>query len=901
MQQVHHLRLKHWAMLVLLLIADSGFSQGKLDSIKVNVTQEQPLLDVLKAIEQQKALQFFYIEKWLAPIRVPIEFHGQSLSSVFKKSFEGTPISFVLINETQVIFLKDETFERARQQAINDARQRQKTVKKIVIGNPQRPAPGRSYRVEGTFINENDLPVNGVSLLIDQTGNGTLTDQSGKFGISLTPGEHFITISHVNYQPVVIDLEMYGNGTMNLTLADNPVFLDDVVVTGQAIADRPVGQTILKVAELKRAPTFLGEVDIVKQVQQEAGVTTVGEITTGFNVRGGSVDQNLVLLDGVPVYNTAHALGFFSAFHSDAIGSLSFYKAGIPATYGGRTSSVLNVIGKTGNKQQWRYKAGIGMISSYALAEGPIRKDTSSLLFSFRTTYSNWMLRAIQSNYVDLQNSSAKFFDGNFKYTSRIRKNSNVTVSGYISQDAFRLVNDTTFQWRNIAVSARYDTQLPDNWFANITAGVGHYQFGLKDDEPNQAFEMNYSLLNPIMKVDFAHEGNHKINVGLQGNFYQFKPGYLEPGQSSELKSITIPDENAWELGLYLSDEFTIKERLTVEAGLRYVLYLRTGPGVTREYEAGKPRLNQHVIDSTTYLAGELMNNYHGPEPRLGVRYSLSKRSTIKLGFHRLYQFMHLVTNTAAPTPVDIWQLSNTYFKPQVAHQVSLGYFWGDRETKYDFSIDGFAKQIDNTLDYKDGASLILNQRLETALLTGVTKSYGIEFSVTKKTGRWVGSGNYTYSRSLRQVKTLFESEQVNEGDWYPSNYDQPHVLNVTWRYNISRRYFFSGNFVYHTGRPISMPSAFYTVNGVPISDFSERNGFRLKDYHRMDLAFIAEGNHKRKKIWDGTWTLSFYNVYARKNPYSIFFQQDANGRLKPYQLSLIGAVIPSLSYSIKI
>jgi hypothetical protein len=886
---------------LLLLQVLTVQSQGKLDSLAIAITQEQPLLSLLNSVEQEKEFKFFYIDKWLTPFRVPQELSGQSLGNILKQTFEGTPISFVLINNNQVIFLKEEEFERARQQTLSDARHRQKIIRKLTIGNPKQPAPGRTYRLEGTLINENDLPVNGASLQIDQSGAGALTDQVGKFSIYLVPGEHFITISHVNYQPVVVDLEIYGNGTMNHVLLDNPVYLDEVVVTGQAMAERPVGQTMLKVAELKRAPTFMGEVDVVKQVQQDAGVTTVGEISTGFNVRGGGVDQNLVLLDGVPVYNTAHALGFFSAFNADAIGNVSFYKGSIPANFGGRTSSVLSVSGKTGDKQRWRYRGGIGMISSNIMAEGPIRKDTSSLLFSLRTTYSNWMLRAIQSNYVDLKNTSAKFYDGNFKYSSRINSNSQLTVSGYVSQDAFRLVNDTTFQWRNLALSVRYDTQINPNWFASITGGLGQYSFSLEDDDLTQAFKLNYSLLNPVLKADFSREGKHKINTGMQSNFYLFKPGRLQRGPQSDLRSIAMTNENAVELSFHLADEFSIGKNLSVEAGMRYVFYLRLGPGTVYSYENGKPITSSNVSDSVQYRNGELMKTYHGPEPRLGVRYNLNEQSSVKLGYNRLYQFMHLVTNTAAPTPVDIWQLSNTYFRPQIANQISLGYFNGTSESKFDYSVEAFGKQINNTLDFKDGADLILNKQLETALLPGITNSYGVEFSTTKKKGKWIGSANYTYSRSLRKTYTPYPAEQINEGKWYPSNYDQPHIVNVTWRYNISRRYFFSGNFTYHTGRPISMPSAFYVINGIPVSDFRERNRYRLDDYHRLDLALIAEGNHKLKKIWDGTWTLSFYNVYARKNPYSVFFKQDELGRLRPYQLSLVGAIIPSLSYSIKL
>lgn len=887
--------------LSIFLLIDFAHAQTRLDSIWISVTETKPLLQFIEEVEQRERLRFFYIDKWLTPFRVQQENKEQTLADVLKKTLDGTPLSFACINRNQIIFIRNQALEQYRQQALNKAKQSQKQVKKILIGDPVHPGMTRPYGLSGSISNENNLPVNGASLQVDQTNVGTLTDELGKYSIMLGPGEHVLTVSHVNYLSIIIDLEIYNSGTLNLTLDDNPIFLDEVVVTGQSLSEQSVGQVSLKVAELKRAPTFLGEVDIVKQVQQQAGVTTVGEISTGFNVRGGGVDQNLILFDGVPVYNASHALGFFSAFHADAIGNMSFYKSAIPSAFGGRTSSVLNVQGKTGDKQRWRYKAGFGMVSSYLMAEGPIRKDTSSLLVSFRTTYSNWMLRAMRSNYLDLKNSAASFYDGNFKYSSRVGSKGSLSLSGYISQDAFQLVNDTTFQWRNVAVSVRYDHPLRNQWFGSVMAGLGQYSFSLHDDEPTEAFNLKYNLLNPVLKVDFAREGLHKLNFGWQGQFYQFSPGNLKAGIESQLKNIDIVRENAFELSFYAFDEFAINPKIYLEAGLRYTLYLRAGPGTTKLYESGKPIAEENQIDSISYLKGQVMKAYHGPEPRLGVRYNLNQEASIKVGYHRLYQFMHLVTNTAAPTPVDIWQLSNRYFRPQLAHQFSLGYFKGNRESAFDYSADAFYKHINQTLDFKDGANLILNKQLETALLAGVTKAYGVEFSVTKKTGKWVGNANYTFSRSLRKDKTPFDSEQINEGRWYPSNNDQPHIVNISWRYNISRRYFFSGNFTYHTGRPISMPTAFYDINGVPVSDFSERNAYRLKDYHRMDIAFIAEGNHKRKKIWDGTWILSFYNVYQRRNPYAVFFKQDAYGRLRPYQLSLVGTMIPSLSYNIKI
>jgi hypothetical protein len=403
------------------------------------------------------------------------------------------------------------------------------------------------------------------------------------------------------------------------------------------------------------------------------------------------------------------------------------------------------------------------------------------------------------------------------------------------------------------------------------------------------------------VKLDFNYEGEHKLSFGVHHTWYDFAPGSLTPTTAeSNVKEIHMLHERSSESALYLSDAFYWREKFLLEAGLRASLYNRVGRGTTYQYAEDQPRQPQNVVDSTVYGAGENMKTYIGLEPRLSLRYTLTAFASVKLGYNRMYQYMHLVSNTAAITPVDIWQSSNTYFKPQVADQISLGYYRAILDNTYEAYVEGFYKTTDNVLDFKDGANLILNKNLETALLPGKADAYGVEVSGSKVKGRLLTTLSYTYSRSWRKVDGPLDEEKVNEGKRYPSNYDQPHVVQLTWRYGISRRIFFSGNFIYHTGRPMSLPIAGYSVDGVPVMTFSDRNKYRIPDYHRLDLAFIIEGTHKRKKILDGTWVLSFYNAYGRKNAYSVFFQDNGKGFYKPYKLSVVGSIVPSLSYSFK-
>ena len=662
-----------------------------------------------------------------------------------------------------------------------------------------------------------------------------------------------------------------------------------------------MGKTSINVEELKRLPVFLGEVDVIKQIQAQPGVSTVGEVASGFNVRGGSADQNLVLYDDIPVFNTSHALGFFSAFNADVVSNVSFYRGGIPARYGGRVSSVLDISSKEGDFKSWSGGGGIGIISAYASAGGPIRKDTTSIQLSARSTYSNWMLRSLQSNYTDLRKTAVGFFDASLKISHRVSADSKLTFSGYMSGDSFRLIGDTTFHWNNYAGIVRYDTRIGATLLSRVSLSLGRYSFAVTDDNPGNAFRLQYGVLYPSLKMDFEREGRHHLSFGLHNTWYRFEPGSIRPvGDVSAVGRRTMPAEQSLETALYASDGITLNENLFLEAGLRLSMFNRFGPTTVHRYAEGMPRSPEHIVDSVVYGTGEVSQRYIVAEPRASLRLTLADNSSLKIGYHRAAQYLHLVTNTAAITPMDIWQSSDAYFRPQISDQFSAGIYRSVRANTVEAFVEGYYKRTLNTLDFKDGADLILNPFLETALLNTEAEAYGVEFALTKVSGRLQGFVNYTWSRAFLQTVSVLEEEQINEGLRYPANHDQPHVLNLNWRYGISRRIFFSGNFVYRTGRPVSMPVAGYVVDGIPISGFSHRNRYRIPDYHRLDIAFIIEGNHKRKKILDGNWIISFYNAYLRKNAYSVFSLPDEDGFLTPYKLTVVGTVIPSVTYSFK-
>lgn len=843
----------------------------------------------------------FFLEEWLSLYEVDEHFGGYTLRQMLDELLKGSEISYTLMFDYALIFSKDPASAIERQEIISNAIIQRKSLERKIMGDKKLYRPGLSLMVSGTIRDQDKgHALGGVAISLNNNP-AKATDASGNFEFHLMPGNYVLTFHHPQYDDKLIDLQIYESGVIDIQLQETPIMLEEVVISDDMILDKTIGQTNLSISQIKRAPRFLGEVDLIKQVQSQPGVTTVGEIASGFNVRGGSTDQNLVLYDDVPIFNTSHALGLFAAFNPDAIGEVAFYRGGIPAQYGGRVSSVLNIVSRQGDFKKWTGSGGIGIISSHLTMGGPIKEDTTSILLSLRSSYSDWMLDVIKSNYKDLRNASVKFYDGSLKLSHKLNDKSKLTLAGYTSNDRFRLADDTTFYWTNVAASLRYDHALSDKLFSSASLSYGAYTFRLREEDPSTAFDLRYSITYPSLKIDFQLEGRHKLTFGLHNTYYRFSPGVLRPASGgSNAPLLKMDPENSLESSLYISDGFSLSEKLFVEAGLRFSAFNSFGPGTVYRYRTDAAREVRNIEDSVTYDAGEISKRYSAAEPRVSIRYHAGLNTSVKIGYHRMVQYMHLITNTAAITPTDIWQSSNAYFKPQIADQVSAGIFRNFSDHLFETFVEVYYKKVKNILDFKDGADLILNKYLETALIAADGNAYGVEFSVSKVKDRLQGSVSYAYSRSFRQADSPFDTEQINSGREYPANHDQPHVVNLNWRYGISRRIFFSGNFVYHTGRPVSLPTAVYTVDGVPVSDFSERNQYRIPDYHRLDLAFIFEGNHKRRKFWDGNWVFSFYNVYGRKNAYSVFFADDGHGYLKPFKLSAIGTAIPSVTYSFK-
>jgi outer membrane cobalamin receptor len=883
-----------------------SLSWGQNPNTIVNQDVGRPLAAFFDRVNQQKELQIFYHDEWVKSIEITSSDVGKTLFEYLNELLRGTDMGYSLRNGYMVVLFKDPSQALQRNQLLAQANQKRQQIERIELGRiSSMGVKGRTFKVSGRITDKDSKePLVGALVQIPDLNMAVTSGSDGSFLLLAEGGLRVMQVSYVNHEDRIIDLSLFADGFIEVQLAEIPAILEEVVIqAGRDTKSTNSGQIEINMRDVKRAPALLGEVDLIKQIQLMPGVSTVSEAASGFNVRGGSVDQNLILYDGLPVFNSSHAFGFFSTFNTEAIRDVSFFRGGIPAEYGGRVSSVLNIRSKEGDYEKWSAVGGIGIVSSNLMVQGPIRKGATSLAASFRSTYSNWALRAIQSNLIDLQNSQVSFFDGSAKVSHKFNQKTKVALSVYQSGDRFRLQDDTTYQWQTSMQSVQLDHVANSRFSFSAMIGNGRYGYQVTDDDNLNGFRLSYQIQHPTLKSDLTYQlPDHKISFGAQAIDYRFQPGKIKPLTSQSVISPTeIDTQRSLELGVYVSDQWDVSPRLQVDAGFRISSFQVVGPGTVFQYRQNAPLETTNVVDTLVYRAGEPIASFLNPEPRLSFRLRLTERGYLKGGYNRIFQYLHLITNTTAVSPVDIWLPSSSYIKPQSADQYSLGFYQSNTAKSIEWFLEAYYKKMNNVVDFKDGAELILNRQLETDLLQGTARAYGFETQISKVSGRLTGMLSYAYARSFRKISGVTPLESVNDGREFPSNFDQPHTVNLTWKYGISRRYFFTGAFTYHTGRPITIPLTAFSVENINISSFSDRNLFRVPDYHRLDIALVIEGNHKRKKFWDGTWTFSLYNAYARRNPFTVFFQEVRPGILRPFQLSVIGTVIPSISYSFKL
>ncbi|CAN5465518.1 TonB-dependent receptor [soil metagenome] len=744
-------------------------------------------------------------------------------------------------------------------------------------------------------------PIPGASLLIAETKSGARADSVGVISLNHQPGVLTMYVSAVGYirgrETVVLDF----NKRIDYFLQPRSTDLDEVDVQATR-ADKNIkavqmGQIQLSMPELKRMPVVLGEPDILKALTLQAGVTTAGEGAGGFNVRGGRADQNLVLLDGAPLFNTSHLLGFYTNVNPDLVQDVSLNKGAFSAQYGGRVSSLLLMSTRNGNKDGWRVSGGISPVSVRAVIDGPITKKLT-LIAGGRIAFPNYLLKAFPSTSV--KNSRAFFYDGNLKLTYTPDDRNTISLSAYRSQDNFRFPGDTLYGWQSNVVTGRWSYLIRPNLQLNLTALYSGYHLNVDGVTPGLTFRFTSYIEQREGKADvfYTLRQKHRIHVGVNAISYGVQTGDAQPtGENSSINPKRINPESGRELGAYVNTEWELTPRISLQAGLRYSAFAFLGPQTVYSYAENVPRSPETISDSVRYGSRQVVQTYGGLEPRLALRVQLAKNTSVKASAGRTRQYVNLISNTTAITPLDFWKLSDRYTPPQIADQVSVGVFQNFRDNAIELSVEGYYKRLQNQIEYRYGANLILNPTLETALLQAAGKAYGVEFGLASNKGRLTGQLNYTYARSLIAVQTPFDALRINGGSYYPSYIDRPHTLNVQARLAMSHNWAFSTNFVYYTGVPATYPDGQYTYNGEPVQDYSRRNADRIPDYHRLDVAFSKDTRFNKAQKRYGIWTLGIYNVYAHRNPYSIYFTR-YNQRTESYRLSVFGTMIPSIAYN---
>lgn len=757
------------------------------------------------------------------------------------------------------------------------------------------------YEVSGRVIDvATGEPLVGANIYIERQKIGASTDETGAFKLILYTGFYKLQISSTGYETDLKTINVLGSGKINFLLKDVITELDEVTIraSNTNVINREVGKEVLSISSIKELPPIGGEADIMKSLALLPGVIIAGEASSGFNVRGGGSDQNLILMDGAPLYNPSHMFGFFSAFNPNIIRDVSLYKGSIPSNYGGRGSSVVDITYKKGNFDHWVGDATLGMVSSKFSAGGPIIRDKLSVMVGGRGSYVNWLLK--QAGDADVQNSRASFYDGNVILSYAMNPKNEIEYSLYYSNDSFRFAGDTTYQWQTRAQVIKWNSTLTDHLSLHLTAIQSDYEATIKDEARFTAFDLETGILDNQIGLDFTLKPNerHTLKIGGQMKWIKVDPGTFIPREQSTLASENIISEKAQESGLFVQHNFEISKKLSVSYGVRWSNFRLMGLGSVNSYNPELQRSIENKIGETDFGNNDLIKQYNGIEPRLSFNYKLNPDLSLKGGYNRMNQYIHQVSNTNSISPVDTWKLSGPFLKPEIIDQYSIGLFRSLDKGNVEASIEGYYKDWDNVVDFKDGAELFLNDHLETELLTGKGKSYGFEAFLKKKDSRLNGWISYTFSRSLRKFDGPFKLETINRGDWYPSNFDKPHNFSMVTRYRFGAFTTMSTVLTVSTGRPLTTPGGKWTYQGQVLGAFNERNNGRIPDYHRLDvsLQFKWPSPHK---VLAGQWTLAVYNIYGRKNAFSVFFKDTLGAPPQPFRVSVIGAPFPSLSYEI--
>lgn len=850
--------------------------------------------------------------------KITLEEENSSLKSILQKIEEQTSYRFILNND---IIDVDQNFsieiiEKKIEEALallfmNSTISYKIKKHHIVLSKSKRKR--NDFTISGIITDTSTgETLLGASIIVVDRNQGVFTNEYGFYSITLPNGTHILEISYLGYTTKKLPIQLQEDINLNIELNASSSELDEVIITSSQNNKSQVksilGGTInLTASEIKRLPSLLGEPDVTRAMLTQAGINSIGEGTSGFNVRGGNVDQNLILLDEAPLYNTSHLFGLFSIFNADAVKILNLYKGETPARFGGRASSVLEIQQKNGSSKRIKGQGGLGLLFSKLSIEGPIQKDKISFLASGRRSYFDVFFPLFKGNEaVD----KFHFYDLNTKLTWKINTNNTLYASGIFAADVLKFNQeeengeggfdtDLDLGWTNTTGTLRWNHIFSNKLFSNITGIYSKYDFslGTRENLEGDNFEetVNRSVENWIFKPDFTFYPNPttQMRFGLYSNLYLFVPKI----RSTEINE-TLDKEKALELAGYFSIEKQWN-KLSLQTGLRYSWFANFGAERIAIYDPNFPQTPSTIIDYKEVKNNEISKSYFGLEPRISLKYELTNRKAFRMGYNRMFQYIHSITDQTIPLPNNIWKPAGEHIAPLEVNQFSTGYAYDTKDQDYNFLIEGYYKRFNNIVEYKNGAQSGSLGNIETELVSAEGFSYGLEISAYKNKGKLTGNANYTYSVSKRKTKSTFSTEQINSNRYFPSNFDRPHIFNLTANYKLSKKWEVGAFFTYQTGRPITQPNGRLVLDGDSFVTFSDRNAFRVPDTHRADISFTYTPTGNPKTKWKGSWNFGVYNVYGRKNAFSINTAFNEN-QLETSQISFIAAPIPFISYNFK-
>lgn len=911
---------------------------GQKDSAKAIVTidiKNVAVTEFIQLLERQTGYFFYFDAQQFDTMKLSVTATNQSLDSVLKNAFASTSFFHAIDEERNVFITKGKklNFQLGSDFAVNADNPKSNTKpqyevtfetdssevseNKVTPSTENAVLENKLYEVgERGVVNQQKTatiagyirdaktgePIAGASIYIDRTNLGATTDQYGYYTLSLPKGKHTLNIQSLGMNDSRRQVLLHNSGKLNIDLVSKVMTLKNITISAQKINNIKGTQMSVQkidIKTIKLVPVVFGEADVLRVVTTLPGVKTVGEASTGLNVRGGAADQNLILFNEATIYNPSHFFGMFSALNPEVVKDVELFKSSVPVRYGGRLSSVLNINSREGNKKKITGSGGVGLLTSRLELEGPIVKDKSSFIIAGRTTYANWLLNLLPDQY---KNSNAAFYDLNLNINHEINKKNTIYLTGYMSNDRFNLNSDTLFGYGNKNASLKWK-HIFNNKLNNVTAaGYDSYEYYTSSNYlPANGYKLSFAINQTYFRTHFNYYVNnqHSLDFGFNSLYYKLNPGSYQPfGEESLVAADEIAPEQALESALYISDKYKLNS-LSIDAGIRYSLFNYLGPQNINRYAPGLPITETNNIGADKYGNGDFIKTYGGPEFRLSMVYLFNDSFSIKAAFNTQRQYIHSISNTAAMSPTDIWKLSDPNIKPQYGSQVSIGLFRNFRSNTIEASVEAYYKDIRNYLDYKSGAKLVMNPALETDVLGTKGKAYGVELLIKKTAGKLNGWIGYTWSRILLKADDPQAGEMINDGEYYPANYDKPHDITLISNYRFNHRFSVSFNATYSTGRPITLPIGIFYYAGGQRTLYTNRNAYRIPDYFRADFAMNIEGNHKVNQTLHTSWTFGVFNLTGRKNPYSVYYVSE-NGSINGYKLSIFGSAIPYVNFNIK-